>query len=115
MSPDADDEPFLRPFLVTSGRTRPAVEGLRFETLVEATALSGHDLRFEAARIHELCHTAIGVAELSANLQIPFGATRVLVSDLIGSGHLYVHDSLAKADLYTEGLVARLINGVKQL
>ena len=80
---------FVRPFVVTGGRTRSRVDGLRFETLVQATGLSGHDLRFETSRVHALCTDAIAIAELSAHLAIPTGTIKVIVGDLIQTAQAF--------------------------
>ncbi len=110
---DEDEADFVRPFLVTPGRTHASVEGLRFETLVQATSLSGAELRFEPARVWELCHDALALAEISAQLGMPIGTVKVVASDLIESGHLAVHDTVdAQHDV---ALISRLIEGVRRL
>jgi hypothetical protein len=80
----ADD--FVRPFIVTEGRTQPLRDGLRVETLVHAlpAALSA-PLRFEKRRLVELCQTPISLAEIAAGMGMPLGVTRVLVADLATS------------------------------
>ncbi len=77
---------FLRPFIMTEGRTRPLHEGLRVETLVHAlpSALSA-PLRFERRQIVELCQTPLSLAEIAAALHVPLGVARVLVADLATS------------------------------
>ena len=106
----------LRPFLLTGGRTRAAVSGLQFETLVEpSTTNSVDDLRFEAAEVMRLCDHAISVAEISAHLSIPLQSTMVLIGDLISSGHLRAHQTVDVASESGVSLVERLIAGVKQL
>jgi hypothetical protein len=82
-----EDNLVIRPFMLTGGRTRPAHEGLRVETLIQAYPWAAErPLRFEARRIVEFCQQAVSVAELSAALQVPLGVARVLVSDLIADG-----------------------------
>jgi hypothetical protein len=106
---------FVRPFVVTGGRTRSRVDGLRFETLVQATGLSGHDLRFETSRVHALCTDAIAIAELSAHLAIPTGTIKVIVGDLIQTGHVSVHRVVQTETSADIQLISRLIEGVKKL
>ncbi len=107
---------FVRPYLVTAGRTRSAVEGLRLETLIQATTKLGTGLRFESARVAELCQDAISIAEISAKLKIPAGTVKVVVGDLVESGHLRTHRTLdggsAPEDIQ---LISRLIDGVRKL
>jgi hypothetical protein len=99
--PDGDDL-FLRPFMLTGGRTRPQHDGLRIETLLHAgpAALRAH-LRFEARRIVELCQVACSIADLAVALQVPLGVIRVLVADLLSEGHLRVTDQLGELPLAT--------------
>lgn len=81
------DDLVIRPFLLTGGRTRPAQEGLRVESLIQAhpEALRSN-LRFEARQIVELCQRPISLAELAAAVHVPLGVARVLVSDLVADG-----------------------------
>ncbi|MBB5918883.1 hypothetical protein BJY24_007795 [Nocardia transvalensis] len=86
------DEPVVRPFLMTGGRTLPLIDGLRIETLVHATpaALSA-PLRFEQQTVVRLCQRPHSVAEIAAALRVPIGVARVVVSDLVTAGHASVH------------------------
>jgi uncharacterized protein DUF742 len=93
--PEREDHPngdFVRPFIMTGGRT-PAAEGsLRIETLVETNPLAGLTLlNFERRSIVELCTTPNSIAEISALLSLPLGVVMVLVADLIDDGALQVH------------------------
>ncbi|MFI1920169.1 DUF742 domain-containing protein [Nocardia sp. NPDC020380] len=104
---DSEDEyepedQVVRPFMMTSGRTTPLVDGLRIETLVRATpaALSA-PLRFELERVVRLCQQPHSIAEIGAALRVPVGVARVLVSDLVSAGHAMVgqNDELSTATL----------------
>ncbi len=116
-SADAERD-FVRPFLVTGGRTRSAVSGLRLVTLVQTTNKMRTGLRFEAARVAELCDQAISIAEISARLAIPAGTVKVVVGDLVESGHLMTHRTIEGGDQGAPEdiqLISRLIAGVKRL
>ena len=67
-------------------RSRPVAGlDLNIETLVSTTQegmMSLAHLRFEQARIVELCRRPVSVAEVAAELAVPLGVARVLVSDL---------------------------------
>jgi hypothetical protein len=110
---DAND--FVRPFLVTAGRTKSSVEGLQFETLVQTTGLEGSALRFEPARVFALCDTATAIAEISAHLEIPIATVKVIIGDLIDSGHIEVHRTIDTTDSDDIQLISRLIEGVRRL
>ncbi|MBF6172012.1 DUF742 domain-containing protein [Nocardia blacklockiae] len=94
------DEPVVRPFLMTGGRTTPLIDGLRLETLVHAppAALSA-PLRFEQSTVVRLCQRPHSVAEIAAALRVPVGVARVVVSDLVAAGHVSTHtaDELSTA------------------
>ncbi|MBB4681856.1 DUF742 domain-containing protein [Crossiella cryophila] len=83
------EDTFVRPFIVTGGRTRPLHDGLRVDTMVGAApaALSA-PLAFERRRIIELCQTPRSVAEIAALLTVPVGVAQVLIADLVTGGLL---------------------------
>lgn len=90
------DETFVRPFMVTSGRTTPLMDGLRIETLVVASPASlSAPLQFEQRRIVQLCQRPLSLAEISAALGVPVGVARVVVGDLVTAGHVSVRESAA--------------------
>ncbi|WP_405490626.1 DUF742 domain-containing protein [Nocardia sp. NBC_00511] len=96
------EEQVVRPFMMTSGRTTPAVEGLRIETLVRATpGAVSTPLRFELERVVRLCQRPYSIAEIGAALRVPVGVARILVGDLVSSGHVSVGatDELSTAAL----------------
>ncbi|MQY05883.1 DUF742 domain-containing protein [Actinomadura macrotermitis] len=91
-NPDPDADGFVRPFIVTGGRTRPVDGRLRVETMITAlpAALSA-PLGFERRRIVEACQRPLAVAEAAHLLRVPVGVARVLVADLIAEGLVTVH------------------------
>jgi hypothetical protein len=110
---DTAEEQFLRPFMVTGGRTRPRHDGLRVETLLHAApGASGAPLRFEARRIVELCRTPQAVADLAVALRQPLGVVRVLAADLVAEGHLRIEDQLGELPL---ALIERIRDRVSAL
>jgi hypothetical protein len=109
---DAIDDLVIRPFLLTGGRTKPAQDGLRVESLLQSSpgALSA-SLRFEARQIVELCQRTTSVAELAAALRVPLGVARVLVSDLIADGSL----SLVQREELSVQMIERIRDRVRAL
>jgi hypothetical protein len=109
--PEPDDV-FLRPFVLTGGRTRPLQDGLRIETIVSAlpAALSA-PLRFELRRIVELCQQPLSVAEVAVRLGVPLGVARVLVADLVADGYV----SFSKVDELPIDVLERLRDRVRAL
>jgi hypothetical protein len=107
---------FVRPFVITGGRTRATDTSLRMETLVHTSDSGGGSrgqLTFEHARIVELCREPSSIAEVAANLQVPLGVATILVADLVDQGRLSVYDSdPVEIELST---LTRMINRVRTL
>jgi hypothetical protein len=81
-------------YALTRGRTRSLGEDLPWETLVTTTGAGVAALarlRFEQARIIEFCRNPVSIAEGAAELGVPIGVARVLVSDLRSEGLLVIH------------------------
>jgi hypothetical protein len=112
-STDPDEDPVIRPFMLTNGRTQPLHDGLRIETLLHAApaALSA-PLRFESRRIVELAQSPMSVADLSVALRAPLGVVRVIVADLITQGYLTVQESVGEL---STSLIERIRDRVRAL
>jgi len=112
-----DDDPFIRPYLLTGGRTAASVP---IEALVWATGdedgLMARRLRLspEHERILEVCRTRQAVAEVAAHLSLPLGVVRVLVGDLDALGLVIVSSVIGdgRDDIV---MVERLLDGVRRL
>jgi hypothetical protein len=92
-SADEADGVFVRPFIVTRGRTQPLHDGLKIETLVKAlpAALSA-PLQFEQRQIVELAQQTVSLAEVAAILGVPIGVARVLIADLFTGKYISLHE-----------------------
>lgn len=118
MSPK-DREPRVVPvYALTRGRTRSFGRDLPLETLVTATTAgraSRPRLRFEQARIVDLCDRAVSVVEVAAALEVPLGVARVLVSDLYSEGLLVVHrpPDLTRGGRPKTEILERLLAGLR--
>jgi len=104
-------------YALTGGRARSRGEDLQLETLVTATAAGLAErprLRFERARIVEACQRPLSVVEVAAQLQIPLGVARVLVSDLHAEGLLTVRHLPTTADGRPDvDVLERLLSGLR--
>jgi hypothetical protein len=88
------DGQVVRPFIVTSGRTRPLRDDLRIETLIQAApAALTAPLRFEERAVVRLCQQPLSLAEIASVLGVPLGVTRVVVGDLAEAGHVSVRET----------------------
>lgn len=88
------NQPLGRPKARTSGRPRRRYQ-VAIEALVSTTADPVHlaDLLPGQQRICDLCREVKSVAEVSALLSIPLGATRLLVAELAAAGLVAVHQA----------------------
>jgi Protein of unknown function (DUF742) len=113
-----DPGPLVRPFAVTRGRAGKDLHSLDILTLV-MSARSEADttgLDREYREILRLCQRrALSVAEIAAHLNLLLAAVKVLVSDLIDTGHL-IHrpprPAAAKPDIK---LLQAVLDGVRKL
>jgi len=83
LPPRATAQDFVRPFVITGGRTRAADASLKVETMVQAVGRPTPDLNFEKARIVDLCLEPISIAEIAAQVGVPLGVAMVIVGDLV--------------------------------
>ncbi|WP_102144605.1 DUF742 domain-containing protein [Mycobacterium hubeiense] len=108
-----------RPYTLTGGRTRPRIE-LPIEVTVQ-TLNSNGEIDWEPGDVRmviiQLCHDRPSIAEISSYADLPIGVTRVLVGDLVESGHLRVHATLAdhSSDSERRRLIERTLDGLRAL
>lgn len=106
-----------RPYTHTGGRTRAPIE-LPIEVTVET--LNG-ELDWEPGDVRttivRLCHDRPSIAEISSYAALPIGVTRVLVGDLVESGHLRVHATLTDSSTVSDRrrLIERTLDGLRAL
>jgi hypothetical protein len=117
---DSDDQPSLvRPYTLTAGRTDSRVS-LPLEAPIEAVLSDkpprwpGNDVR---AQICAMCGDSPSVAEIAARLSLPVGVARVLIGDLVSSGHLRVRATLSDQSSVDERreLIGRTLRGLRAL
>ncbi len=104
---------FVRPFVLTGGRTRANDASLRMETMVQTVDDAPGRLTFEHATIVESCWEPRSVAEVAAVVGSPLGVAMVLVGDLVEAGCLEVtHSNPVELELET---ITRMIERVRAL
>jgi len=85
---------FIRPFILTGGRTAPSREGLRWETLVEKVPQQAWVARTSEHRaVLSLSAKPVSIAELSARMHLPTQVVAVVVSDLLDAGAVRIHQT----------------------
>lgn len=119
--PDWDEDVpaprFVRPYTLTAGRTRPKVD-LPFEATLRlddrATGRSWPNAAVTG--VVEVCHQR-SVAEVSALVKMPIGVVRVLLADLVESGHVHVQATMTDDSSYDEQreLIERTLRGLRAI
>ncbi len=107
-----------RPYVLTKGRTR-ARSDLAVETLVSSEPNAQwhrHRPGSEYRKLGQLCTTPVSVAEIAANLSVPLGVARVLITDLADTGFLRVHTAPANPGGRPDrALLDRVLAGLQRL
>jgi hypothetical protein len=90
---DADDEPLVRPYTITRGRTSASRDDLTLITVITAVGdgalpepATSRGLQPEHRTVLGLCREPAAVAEIAAGLDLPVSVTKILLGDLIGAG-----------------------------
>ena len=109
--PRATAQDFVRPFVITGGRTRAIDESLRIETMVQTVGRPRDDLDFEKARIVDYCYEPMSIAEIAAGIGLPLGVAMVIVGDLVDDGCLETTNPV-EIELST---ITRMIERVRAL
>lgn len=104
----------LRPFVLTAGRVDGLDPNIGLETQVSSQpgALSARLSPEQRAIVH-LCGDPLSVAEISAQLRMHLGVTRILVGDLRAAGHLDVH--VLENDFPDPETILRVIRGLRSI
>jgi hypothetical protein len=114
---DRDAGPIVRPYAVIGGRTRPSGEAFDLMTMV--TAVPGaeddaYDLEPEHLTLLRLCRRPTPVADLAADLELPLGVVRILLSDVRERRLITVHHP-ALAQLRDPQLLREVADGLRRL
>jgi hypothetical protein len=115
---DDDAGPVVRPYAMTSGRTRPIRGEFDLISLIVATRPSlpmDVGLGPEHGAIIRLCQQAISVAEIAALLDLPIGIIRVLLGDLLDRDLILARAPVPASQLPSERLFKAVINGLRAL
>ncbi|MCF6524808.1 DUF742 domain-containing protein [Streptomyces sp. JJ36] len=111
------DGGLVRPYVVTDGRAHPTRNTLDLVTLLTA----GDDLPLtglspEKRRLVELCRPgALSVAEVAGHLALPVSVVKVLVADLMDSGHLATRAPVPSAMPSDARILQEVLDGLRSL
>ncbi|HWC84587.1 MAG TPA: DUF742 domain-containing protein [Pseudonocardiaceae bacterium] len=115
---DDDPGPLVRPFAITRGRAGRNLHNLDMISLVVAVrpAAEVATLDREYAEILRMCHRRpLSIAEIAAALDLLMAAVKVLVSDLIDSGHLIVRSAPPAAGRPNLELLQAVLDGIRKI
>lgn len=115
---DEEAGPVVRPYALIRGRTRPTGESLDLIALV--TAIRGvrpdpFDLDPEHFELLRLCRLPASVADLAADLNLPLGVVRILISDLRDRGLIRIHNPVPPARLADPRILREVVDGLRRL
>lgn len=105
----------VRPYVVTGGRAHPSRNTFDLVTLVYAP----HDhptagLGPEQRRLVELCRPgSLSVAEVAGHLGLPVSVVKVLLADLVDSGHILTRAPIPAAELPEAQLLQEVLDGLR--
>ncbi|MEV0259831.1 DUF742 domain-containing protein [Streptomyces sp. NPDC050617] len=109
------DKGLVRPYVVTDGRAYPTRNTFDLVTLVMAHGdrpLGG--LSPEKRRLMDLClGGALSVAEVSGHLMLPVSVVKVLLGDLVDSGHITTRSPIPSAQLPEAQLLQEVLDGLR--
>lgn len=83
---ELDNEEPDRLYTVTRGRSRADEPDLDLVTLIVGNADPTPGMQSEHVRILRMCATPVAVVEISADLGLPVGVVKILLSDLLRAG-----------------------------
>jgi Protein of unknown function (DUF742) len=109
--------PVVRPYAMTSGRTRPSSGDFDLIAIIVAnrTITAGDTgMAPEHTSIVRLCQRPISVAEIASHVDLPIGIVRVLLGDLLDRDLIRVHLP-GPTTLPTERLYKEVIDGLRAL
>ena len=114
---DSDAGAVVRPYVFTSGRTRPAAghfDLISIVLAVSADAGADHPMQPETASILRMCRTPMSVAEIAAVLHLPAGTVKVMLSDLLAA-RLIITRAPRTTRFSNKPVLEAVINGLRSL
>ncbi|MFE4653333.1 DUF742 domain-containing protein [Streptomyces sp. NPDC056707] len=115
MMPGRRERGLVRPYVVTDGRAHPTRNTFDLVTLVIAVEPSSVvGLSPEKHRLVELCRGGVlSVAEVAGRLALPISIVKVLLGDLVDSGHVATRAPIPPAQLPEAKLLREVLDGLR--
>lgn len=110
------DDPLVRPYAVTGGRTRTGTIGLDLITLVVAMRAPAEvDLQPEYARALEVCQRPTSVVEVAAHVNLPLQVVKIMLSDLIMQGLVIFRSARPSNERPSQHVLQAVLDGIRRL
>jgi hypothetical protein len=113
---DGDAGPVVRPYALTGGLTRPSGQRLDLIDMVRAARTASRNLPLspEQAALLQRCQIPVPLVEIAADLNLPTGVVKILVSDLRDRGLVTIHRS-KPAGLSDLKILQEVVDGLRRL
>jgi hypothetical protein len=114
---DQDAGPVVRPYALTGGLTRPSGQRLDLLDLVRAVRRAAWDrpqLSPEQAELLQRCQMPVTLVDLAADLDLPVGVIRILVSDLRERALITIHRP-QPAGFSDLKILQEVVNGLRRI
>lgn len=115
--PGRDDDPD-RLYTLTGGRSRAGEHDFDLVTLVVSECEPTPGMQSEHAAILRMCRLPTAVVEVAADLGLPVGIVRILLSDLLDMGRItarHPRSAPAAAQLPDPTLLEQVLVGLRNL
>ncbi|TDQ00272.1 uncharacterized protein DUF742 [Labedaea rhizosphaerae] len=104
----------VRPYATTGGRTYSGTD-LGLETMIAVTRRGGGAVKPEHRQVAGLCGQPASVAEIAAHTQLPIGAARVVIADMIKLDLVLICSTQSAEDAPSADLMSRVLEGLRRL
>lgn len=115
---DDDAGPVVRPYAMTSGRTRPTKGKFDLVSLIVATrpaSALGAGYSPEHVSIIQMSQRPISVAEVAAHLDLPISVVRVFLGDLLHAELIVVRHAQLVDPQYSDVHFEAMLDGLRAL
>lgn len=104
----------VRPYTTTGGRTYSGTD-LGLETMIVVTSRGNGAVKMEHRRVAGLCGQPASVAEIAAHTELPIGAARVVIADMIELDLVVICSTQSAGDAPSADLMTRVLAGLRRL
>jgi hypothetical protein len=99
--------------VITEGRASPTRRTLELLTLVTAVRAASRDMSPEKCRVVEVCTGGVlSIAEVAGHLSLPATVVKVLISDLVDTGHILTRAAEPPVELPDDQILLEILNGL---